>query len=98
MATMYVNFGSFENWATKISADNDKLLQQLEDINTKINSLSSSYQSDASSTIRDKITGMKPRFDQYHQVIDSYARFIRSTGEAYRGTENINNNTASDFL
>ena len=98
MATMYVNFGSFDDWAAKISSDNDKLLQQLEEISAKINSLSSTYQSNASTTIREKITGMKPRFDQYHQVIDSYARFIRATGQAYRGTEDINNNTASDFL
>ena len=98
MATMYVNFGNFDEWAAKISADNDKLLEQLEAIKDMINSLSTTYQSNAADEIRNKITGMQPRFNQYHNVIDSYARFIKATGQAYKGTEQINTNTASDFL
>ena len=98
MATMYVNFGEFETWAGKISTDNDKLLGQLESIKNLINSLDSTYQSNASSEIREKITNMQPRFEQYHDVIDSYARFIKATGQAYKGTEQVNTNIASDFL
>ncbi|MBQ3584872.1 MAG: WXG100 family type VII secretion target [Lachnospiraceae bacterium] len=98
MATEYINFGSFENWAAKIQSDNDKLLQHLNEICAKINSLGDTYQSNASTTIREKITGMKPRFEQYYQVIDSYARFVKATGEAYRATEITNNDIASDFL
>ena len=98
MATMHINFGEFENWATTIGADNDTLRQLLMDIQTQINSLEATYQSNASTEIREKINGMQSRFDQYHNVIDSYVKFIRATGEAYRGTEQINTNTASDFL
>lgn len=98
MATQYINFGNFESWATKIKEDNGKLLEDLNDICDKINSLGDTYQSNASITIREKITGMKPRFEQYYQVIDSYARFVQATGEAYRSTETVNNDMASDFL
>lgn len=97
MATTYVNFGSFTDWAAKFSADNDKMLQQLNDISTKINSLENTYQSDASTVIRDKIKAMKPKFEQYHQVIDSYAKFVKATGEAYKIAEEQNVGMASKF-
>lgn len=97
MATIYVNFGSFTEWAAKFSSDNDKLLQQLQEISAKINSLEDSYQSSASTVIREKITAMGPKFEQYHNVIDSYVRFVRATGEAYRTAEEQHVNMASRF-
>lgn len=98
MATMHINFGSFDNWANTISTINDNLNQTLKDIQTSINGLDLTYQSNASTEIREKIIGMQTRFDQYYQVVDSYVKFIRSTGQAYKATEEINTNTASDFI
>ena len=99
MATEYINFGSFEQWANKINDDNKKLLDYLNDISRRIDSLGNeSYQSNASTAIREKIIGMKPRFEQYYQVIDSYARFVRASGEAWRATEQGYVDIASDFI
>lgn len=98
MATMYVNFGNFANWANKIANDNDKLLEQLNNISARIDALGGTYQSDASTAIREKIVGMKPRFEQYHHVIDSYVKFIRATGDTYKATEQVNTNKANDFI
>lgn len=98
MATMYVNFGSFNEWSIKISNDNDKLLEYLNDIAREVNSLESTYQSNASEKIREKINGMKPRFEKYYQVVDSYARFVKNSGESFKAIEQVNTNQASQFI
>lgn len=98
MATEYINFGSFEQWANKINDDNKKLLEYLNDISGRIDSLQETYQSNASTTIREKIIGMKPKFEMYYNLVDSYARFVRASGEAWRNTEQVNADIASDFL
>lgn len=98
MAIMTVNYGAFDNWAHQISEDNDTLRQTLEDICNTINALEVTYQSNASTAIREKITNMKPRFDQYYQVVDNYVRFIRTTGQAYVAIENVNTREANQFI
>ena len=40
MAQMYINYGSFESWATTISTENTHLLDDLHEIQRLINSLS----------------------------------------------------------
>jgi len=97
MATIYADYGKFESWATKIKADNDKMNQQLADICKKINSLEATYQSNASKLIREKITAMKPKNDNYYKVIDAYARFVSNTGASYRAVEEINVNDAEKY-
>lgn len=96
MATMYINYGSFSDWAVKISNDNDKLLEYLNEICKIINNLESTYQSNASTAIREKINGMKPNFEQYYQVVETYAKFVKTTGDMYKNIENIN--VTNDFI
>lgn len=98
MAIMTVNYGTFDGWAQQISGDNDNLKATLEEICATINALEVTYQSNASTAIREKITNMKPRFDQYYQVVDNYVRFIRTTGQAYKAIENVNTNEANQFI
>lgn len=98
MATMTVNYGTFERWARQISEDNDNLKDTLEEIRNTINALEATYQSNASTAIREKINNMKPRFDQYYQVVDNYVRFIRTTGQAYVAIENVNTREANQFI
>lgn len=98
MATMTVNYGTFDGWAQKISEDNQILKTTLDEICATINALDLTYKSNASDAIRGKINNMKPRFDQYYQVVDNYVRFIRTTGQAYKTIENVNTNEANQFI
>lgn len=98
MATMYVNYGSFETWAQKISEKNQQLLEYLNDISKEINSLESSYISNSADTTRQKINGMRSRFQNYYDVVDAYAKFVKNTGAAYRAIEEVTDNRAKQFI
>ncbi|MBO5620874.1 MAG: WXG100 family type VII secretion target [Butyrivibrio sp.] len=93
----YVNYGSFDDWAGKIAAKNDKLLTELKNINTHIKSLAGDYESNAAVTIREKIDGMVPRFEQYYDVVDNYAVFLRNAAAKWREAEGALNNNAQQF-
>lgn len=98
MATMTVNYGAFEGCAKEIGGYNDDLKKTLEGICATINALEATYQSNASTAIREKITNMKPIFNRYYQVVDNYVRFIRATGQAYKLIEDVNTNKANQFI
>lgn len=98
MATMYINYGSFEDWASKISTANDGLLEDLQEIDRLINSLAGEWESDAAVSIREKITGMEPRFQQYHDVVNNYAIFLRNTAAEWKATETTNKTNADQFI
>lgn len=98
MATMYVNYGSFESWAGKISAKNEQLLENLNSIKKEINSLESSHISNSAITTREKINGMQSRFQQYYDVVDAYAKFVKNTGASYRIIEEMNDDRAKQFI
>lgn len=95
---MKINYGNFETYASEISAKNDKLKQELEDIKNFINSLSGEWESNSAVTIRSKITGMQGRFDQYFDVVDNYVKVIRNAAEAYKQAEAANDSNANDFI
>lgn len=98
MAQMYINYGSFEDWASKIASKNDSLKSQLESIKGLINSLAGEWESDSASRIREKINGMQPRFEQYYDVVNNYAIFLRNTANEYRSTEATNTANADQFI
>ena len=98
MAQMYINYGSFDGWAQKIKEKNDKLNQDLIDIQSLINGLAGEWESDSASKIREKITGMKNRFEQYYQVVDNYRKFLSNTAEQYRTAEGTNTANADQFI
>ena len=94
---MYVNYGSFEDWAGKIAAKNDELLNQLKNINSYIKSLAGDWESNAAITIREKIDGMVPKFEQYYDVVDNYAVYLRRAAAQWRETEGSLNSNAQQF-
>ena len=95
---MYINYGSFEEWANKISTKNDKLSKNLVEIKSLINSLAGEWESDSAIKIREKITGMQPRFDQYHDVVNNYAVFLKKTAADWKNSENTNTTNADQFV
>lgn len=98
MSEQYINYGSFDSWAGTIDSENTKLLDELHEIQRLINSLAGEWESDSAAAIRRKITGMEPRFEQYHDVVDNYAKFIRNTAAEYKATETTNTNNAEQFI
>lgn len=98
MADMNVNYGAFDDWAQKINAKNDKLDETLKAIQKLINSLEGDYESDAAVTIREKITGMEPKFEQYHTIVKNYATFLHNTAGQYEVTESGVKSNADKFM
>lgn len=94
---MKVNFGKLESDADDLKRLNNDLRNKLDEIKTEINSLSSTYESDASEKIRAKITGMEGKFDNYFGVIENYEKYIRNVAIAWRSTESARTSAAEEF-
>lgn len=83
--------------AAKVRNINSAMDEKLADINTTMNNLESSWQSDAASDIRAAMNALKPRFEEYKNVVESYAKFLVTTAETYEATETAIQNNASAF-
>lgn len=98
MAQMYINYGSFDGWAAQLDAKNNRLLEDLHSIQATINSLSGEWESNSATTIRNKITNMEPRFQQYYEVVSNYSKFLRNSAAEYRALEQTNTSLADEFV
>lgn len=76
---------------------NQDLLDKLGEVKTQMDNLSTSWQSDAANTIRERFTAFSPRFQEYWNVIDSYATFLDTAATEYDTNETNINNNASAF-
>lgn len=97
MADIKITFAEVKGKATQIRKCNDNLTEYLNEIKSKITSLDAQWTSDASDTIRGKISGMQAKFDDYHTIIESYAAFLDTTVSNYEQTEQVINSNASQF-
>ena len=85
------------NTAKVIKILNSQLASKLEEIRKEMNALDSTWQSEASTTIRANFNKLAPRFEEYRKIVDSYGTFLESTVDAYTKTEAAINNNASAF-
>ncbi|MCP3776055.1 pore-forming ESAT-6 family protein [Paenibacillus sp. MZ04-78.2] len=83
--------------AATIRTLNGSLTTKLEEIKKEMNSLTSSWDSDASRTIQDKFNANSQKFSDYRAVVDSYAAFLDNTVSNYDATETTINSNASQF-
>lgn len=99
MSTEGINISLPEvaNTAGTIRSINENLSARLEEIKTEMNGLAASWQSEASNTIREKFKGLEPRFEEYKNVVISYAAFLENTVKGYESTEAAVNSNASQF-
>lgn len=97
MADIKITFSDVRTKATEIAKCNENLDNCLEQIKNEIKSLEAEWTSDSSDTIRGKITGMQPKFDNYRNIIDSYVKFLNTTVAQYEQTESAINTNASAF-
>lgn len=83
--------------AEKIRRINDALDGKLADINKSMNDLEATWKSDGATEIRSNMNALKPRFEEYKAVVESYAKFLVNTAQSYETTESTVQNNASAF-
>lgn len=83
--------------ADKVRTINSTLDQKLADINKNMNDLEATWKSDAATDIRAAMNALKPRFEEYKNVVESYAKFLVNTAQNYESTEGTVQTNASAF-
>ena len=83
--------------STKIRSINTNLDDKLKEINQTMNDLEASWKSDAGADIRTAMNALKPRFEEYKAVVESYAKFLTDAAQNYETTEGTIQNNASQF-
>lgn len=83
--------------ADKVRSINSALDSKLADINKNMNDLEATWKSDAANDIRAAMNALKPRFEEYKNVVESYAKFLVATAQSYETTEGAIQNNASAF-
>ncbi len=83
--------------ADKVRNINAQLDQKLADINKNMNDLEATWKSDAATDIRAAMNALKPRFEEYKTVVESYAKFLVNTAQNYESTEGAVQANASAF-
>jgi len=83
--------------AKKVRDINTTMDTKLADINKEMNNLEATWQSDAASDIRAAMNALKPRFEEYKSVVESYAKFLDTTAQSYESTETTIQNNAGAF-
>ena len=83
--------------ADKVRSINATLDSKLADINKNMNDLEATWKSDAATDIRAAMNALKPRFEEYKNVVDSYAKFLVNTAQNYETTESSVQSIANSF-
>jgi WXG100 family type VII secretion target len=83
--------------AGKVRSINNTLDQKLADINKNMNDLEATWKSDAATDIRAAMNALKPRFEEYKAVVESYAKFLVNTAQSYESTESSIQSNANAF-
>lgn len=83
--------------AEKVRTINTNLDTKLADINKAMNDLEATWKSDAATDIRAAMNALKPRFEEYKNVVEAYAKFLVNTAQNYENTESAVQTNASAF-
>lgn len=97
MDTITIALADVSKTANYIRTQNQQLFAYLQEINTAMNQLSTTWQSPASETIRARFHAMLPVFDNYKTIIDTYAKFLDQTVTSYQTLEAQLNSNAETF-
>lgn len=97
MAGIKISTQVLTDTAAEVRTFNDKLDQDLADCNQEMNALQATWQSDAAEDIRAAMNALKPRFEEYKAVIESYAKFLDNTAASYEKQEQSIQTNAGQF-
>lgn len=92
-----ISLGEVTKTSGTIRTLNTQLDSKLAEIRKQMNDLSQTWQSDSSNTIREKFSGLAPKFEEYKKVVESYAKFLDITVQSYEAAESSVNSNASSF-
>lgn len=81
----------------KVRSINNALDARLADINKAMNDLQATWQSTAANDIRANMNALKPRFQEYKDVVESYCKFLDTTAQSYESTEQAIKANANQF-
>ena len=77
---------------------NLQLENTLNEVRSKVTALDNTWKSDAGDEIRRKITAFSNNhFNQYKEVVESYATYLVTTADMYEATETKSESNASAF-
>lgn len=83
--------------AKKVRDCNAAMDQKLADINKSMNDLEATWKSEAANDIRAAMNALKPKFEEYKNVVESYAKFLVNTAQSYESTEGAIQSNANAF-
>ncbi len=81
----------------KVRSINRTLDLRLADINKAMNDIEVQHNSSSGREIRSNMNAMKPRFDQYNGVVESYCKFLVDTAQKVESVEQTLTTNASQF-
>lgn len=88
MAEQNISSQALRDGADKMRQYNNSLLDVLNNFQNKINSLTNVWVGDAQSELVQQFTNkLYPRFQEYYDVINSYADCLITTAETYEAAE-----------
>jgi WXG100 family type VII secretion target len=92
-----ISLGEVSKTAGTIRTLNTTLTARLEDIKKEMDGLAATWQSEGSETIRGNFNALAPKFENYREIIESYAKFLDTTVASYDAAETQINSNASQF-
>lgn len=87
MDTLLITLEQLYATAQGIRSQNQQLSGCLQEVHTIMNQLSAYWQSPSSETLRTRFQAMLPVFDQYQTIVETYAKFLDQTAQAYQQLE-----------
>ncbi len=92
-----ISTGEVAKTAETIRNLNTQLESRLQDIKKEMNALESTWQSEGSTTIRNKFNALEVKFQDYKAIINSYAKFLDINAQSYDSTESAITSNANSF-
>lgn len=98
MDQIQITLAEVTHTAVQIRSYNDQLHEKLMLLKQHMDHLEKGWQSPAANTIKEKFNGMLPIFTNYHDINQTYAKFLDVTVQAYEQTETAINQQAASFM
>ena len=83
--------------AEKMKSINSNMTEELDEITREINNLEADWKGDASSEIRSAINALKPKMEQYRDVVNDYAQYLINTANNWGDSESAIQSKAETF-
>lgn len=97
MEGIQITLAKLTSTAQEVRALNSELTQELSMISQIMKEVGANWQGLASDTTHARFARLEPAFENYREIIDSYAQFLEATAASYEATEQSINQSASSL-